>query len=87
MLSSLVQRESTLVEAWLVDGSRAGWRRGAWLGAVAAILAAEDCSWASGNCCGEPEKGTAWGCTLEAELTELVHGLGVGGGEEKRTQR
>lgn len=44
---------------------------GAWLGAVAAILAADDCSRASESCCGEPEKGTAWGRTLEAELTEL----------------
>lgn len=68
MLSSLVQRESTLLIAGWWMGTGLG---GVWLGAVAAILAADDCSRASESRCGEPEKGTAWGRTLETELTEL----------------
>lgn len=36
---------------------------------------------------GEPEKGTALGYALEAELMELVDRLGVGGDKENRTQR
>lgn len=47
----------------------------------------------SQQCCaseghrGEPEKGTALEYPLEAELTEPVDRLGVGGGKQKRTQR
>lgn len=61
-------------------------RRGARSGAVTAMLAAKDCSWASEGHCGEPGKGTALGYPLEADLTEPVDRLGVGGAKQKRTQ-